>query len=238
MDDAKEPSRKPQPGPVLRQELAKAATTHPLEELQGRGIQRVRLISESRLQELMEVALKRAIEISLGDPALPESLRHLLQERSRQEFWELVQGKAEPPGKPQAANGPAEETAIPAVVLDDESTEPPEPTPALDARMIRDLTALIEKDWRAELKEVKDSQRQQLQFLEARISKLVQAIGSTERALACLQETDSPRAPALRTTGADPGIDPHHPLYGKKSELLLALFEANLELRELERSET
>ncbi len=105
---------------------------------------------------------------------------------------------------------------------------------SFENRMVQSISALLEKDWRNELREVKNSHREQLGVLEQRISSLVRALETTDRVLSRIQSTPlgfaAPSLPGGEATEAGP-------LNEKKSQLLRALLQANLELRQLQHGE-
>ena len=101
-------------------------------------------------------------------------------------------------------------------------------------RMAKSVSSLIEKDWKSDLEKVQQSQQSKLEMLERRISKLVEALDSTDRVLNTLQQERGTSVRDISVNGNAPGLDPSNPLYERKSELLAALFEANMELRQLQ----
>ncbi len=220
-------------GETLRRGLNEAATLHPISELRSRGIESIRLLNETRLHELVREAVKSALRDSIGELALPDSLLEALEERSQEEARRLIQAEGAAPHRTRETAPGASARPQGSVDL----SAPPAP------RMIRDLTALIETDWQSELAQVKESQRQQLELLERRISKLVKALDATDQALAQLKHQHGAVVAEGATgfavnDGTVAGVNPTRPLYEKKSQLLEALFEANLKLRELESSDS
>jgi paraquat-inducible protein B len=106
---------------------------------------------------------------------------------------------------------------------------------------VAELGNLIEKDWRADLRQMEDSNQRQISLLEQRISKLVRALESTDQVLAQIQQrqqhSNELTPTGDKTASSRSGLDPNGPLYRKKSQLLQALFQANLKLRELDQGD-
>ena len=209
----------------FRRELEEGASLCDVRDLEDRGVQKIRVLSETRLHDLMRVAVNRVLRTSLEELDLPPAAVNELRTRSEREFQALLtEGLAsESPPAP----------ALPRV--EGKITASPDEFRALEDRMTRDLTTLLDKDWRSELKQVEDSNREQLQLLERRISKLVRALESTDRLIVHIQHGRQTASVVPAETTTPSGAK--SPLSEKKSQLLQALFQANLKLRELEESE-
>lgn len=214
----------------LQQAVTETGDLRPVRDLEQTGIERVRVVSQSQLADLMSVAVNRALRQELDHIDLSPADLERLRRRTEQEYSRLLHEgleipQAEPPVADPKADLPREKPIS-------------EELASFESRMVNNLSQLLEKDWRAGLLEVQQNHRQQMGLLEKRISKLVDALESTDRALEHLQsESDQPEAASagMRSGGSrGQGLDPAGPLFQKKSELLSALFEANKQLRVLE----
>ncbi|MEM7166234.1 MAG: hypothetical protein AAF581_12260 [Planctomycetota bacterium] len=221
----------------------------PIDDLQQQGIQRVRVLSQSQLGEVLRVAVNRAVRRQLGDLDLPVPVLERLRDATELEYARLlveglehpVESATPPPPPPPRRVAPPPPPAAPtapAPAAPQAEVAPPQP-PAqdlegLEERMAQNISNLLQKDWRSDLQQVQESQHSQLQLLEQRIAKLVGALESTDRLVSQIQES-RPADAAPGTPDSDgAGPDPESPLYERKSELLSALFQANMELRELQ----
>ncbi|MFQ5653406.1 MAG: hypothetical protein ACE5GW_01580 [Planctomycetota bacterium] len=234
--------------------ISAASSTHKVGDLARHGIRKVRLLSESHLRDALRVAVNRAILSLLDDLQLPEDALRRLRERAESEFRALVEEGLEASDRDPQGAGSATLASTPrhpaphaagGGLPGPDGAGVPEEFRTFEQRMLRDLTSLIERDWKSDLQSVRDSQGKKLDMIERRISKLVLAIESTDRLLAHMQHG---RRTAREGYGAgiSPSIPPHldpaapldveSPLHEKKQELLQALFQANLKLKELEGS--
>ena len=243
-------SVKPDPHtPRLKPAMAEAGSLHEVSDLERNGIRKVCVLSTSRLQELMRVAVNRALRSSLDELQLPSEALQKVSLRAEVEYERLVKAGLESPGPPPAPrdapsglreflNREEENLRGLAHGIPDASNMSYDISPksdefrAFEDRMVQNLSTLLEKDWRSELDRVQSSHRKQLSLLERRISKLVRALESTDRVLAHVQTGRGDAA-----AGGDGELEPVSPLTEKKSQLLAALFQTNLELRELQKDD-
>lgn len=237
---------------ALQRILTETGSVQRVQELEKHGIQQVRLMSASRMQDLVRVAVNRVLRSSLDDIEIDDRTRDELLRRATEEFEVLVREGIVPEPSPEPAPGP-EGVGLREVLDKEERTmrglvqgQPQDGEVSLnisplsdefrafEERMVGSISELLDKDWRTELTKVQDSQRHQLELLEQRISKLVRALESTDRVLAHVQRG--------RTTAGEDGVEytPEDvsPLTEKKSQLLQALFQANLQLRSLHDDDT
>ena len=157
---------------------------------------------------------------------MPRETRQIIATRALNEFGRLA--RAESRGEALVESGSVPEPLPDPGRVEVDMSPISDEFKAFEDRMLHNISSLLDNDWRSELREVENSHRSQLELLERRISKLVHALESTDRILA----TQSRRAPA---GDAPPGeeLEPVSPLTKKKAQLLQALFQANLQLREL-----
>lgn len=223
--------------PTLQKLLEDAGSVRPLGELRERGIKRIRVLSESQLTQAMRIAFNRALRHQLGSLDLPAAVLERLREAAEWEYRSLLADGLEhvtpdfpttlvtPPPTPSAPS--ADLPRVPPPNLDPGSPE----FHKIEERMAHNLTELVRKDWRTELAAATRHQQDHLEALEQRIGKLVQALESTDRVLHRIQQVRPTESAPL---GANANaLDPASPLFERKSELLTALFQANMELREL-----
>lgn len=247
------------PGRILRKHLEAAAQLHEVSTLQSRGVRKVRVLSESRMQDVARIAVYRAVQAFLAEYDLDPETQAELEARSETEFRSLVTLGFDPTSLdlgsvslPASAASVAIDEVLArelnrlAELARDDAPEgdaveagsghaagvPTSDSNGVEDRMARDITRLIERDWKNELAQVENSHRQQLEILEARIAKLVSALESTDRVLAHLQE-QRPAAAGSADTGRTAPRARSGPLVEKKSQLLDALFQANVHLQEL-----
>ena len=235
---------------ALRRILTETGSVQRVQELEKHGIQQVRVMSASRLQDLVRVAVNRVLRSSLDGLDLDDATRETLTKRASEEFETLMREGIVPEPAPAAADSrlglgevlDQEERAMRGLVqgATGEAEAPVSISPlsdefrAFEERMVGSISELLDKDWRSELHKVQDSHRHQMELLEQRISKLVHALESTDRVLAHVQQG--------RTAAAEDGVEytPEDlsPLTEKKSQLLQALFQANIQLRQLHDEDT
>jgi len=184
-------------------------------ELQARGIKKVRLVSEGQYKASLKLAVGKATVELLGDLDLPEEVLLLIRERA---FDEIARGSDDRGTGRSVSAGGEDHPGL-------EEPPPPESRP----ETIDDVSRVLSADWREEIDDVRDSQRLQVERLEARIENLMQALNATDQLLLGLAEITT-----TASTGTQEEIDTPGLLMGKKSELLEQLFQANLVLRELE----
>ncbi|MGE3165312.1 MAG: hypothetical protein AB7O52_10445 [Planctomycetota bacterium] len=228
--------------PTFEQALDRTGRLSPVADLQQTGIDRVRVVSRSQLAELTRVAVNRAIRALVSELDLPADAMASIHQRAEVEYGLLVAEGLEVPQRDWRETLATEGTLLDTLANEGSAPAVPEAgtdVNALEARVVRNLTEIIEKDWQASLREVQQGHQRQIDLLEARIAKLVNALESTDRMLQQLhqQPPSFAHAPGNRRAGAGRhGLDPENPLFEKKSQLLAALFAANKELRQIESS--
>ncbi len=231
-------------GMLLETELGNAATTHGVAELESKGIRRVRVLNRERLEGAARVAINRTLRTQLSGLDLPDEVRSAIEQRALAEFTQLISDGLAP--ESNASTRPedlhtlmAQEQRRVHDLVGGAPTTPLKPSErsdevvAMESRMARDLGDLLENDWKKELAQVETNHRNQLGILEQRISKLVRALESTDRVLEHMK-VQTPSNVNNVDESSPAALDPQSPLFEKKSQLLSALFQANLELKELE----
>ncbi len=215
----------PSEGPLS---LPHSSVQH-LEQLQEKGIRKMRVVSQSQFQEAARKAVARALLETLGDVEISAEARQRLLQRAHACLGEDL--KAAAPGSVEPGAGQATVDAKPRIqVPGPKQRQVEEAAPAggqksalgqREKALLVQLSKLIARDWRSELATVRDSQRNQVERLEMRIEELTLALQATDNAL---------------TSSGDPRIDAlevQSPFDSKKSELLDQLFQANVALRAL-----
>ena len=214
----------------------------PVDDLQQQGIRKVRVLSQSQLGEVLRVAVNRAVRRQLGELDLPIAVLEQLRDATELEYARLLAEGLErapapvtPPPPPPPAQVAPRPAPQPAQLAPDPAPAPPSAElDGMEERMAQNISQLLQKDWRSDLQQVQESQQSKLELLEQRISKLVGALESTDRLVSQIKDTRATNDPAGSADDAAGGLDPDSPLIGRKSELLSALFQANMELRELQ----
>ena len=191
---------------------------HHVEELRRKGIQKVRVVGQSQLQELAREAVARAVlELAESLEVSEETKKSLvgraqetILKESREELPEIID---EPAMKP--------DVQLKTPSTDAESTAVSLPMALQDQEMLKELSRLIARDWRSELNSVQDSHRAQVERLEMRIKELTRALRATHQVLTRGKEEKGTEDLVLM------------PFDHKKEELLDQLFQANVALREI-----
>ena len=182
-------------------------------ELQARGIKKVRLVSEGQYRASLRLAVSKASVELLGDLELPQEILDLIRQRALEE---ISRSSSYPGSAPVEESEESQQSYIP------NSSAPPPTT-------IDKVSQVLSADWRSEIDDVRNTQRQQIERLESRIEDLMQALKATDQLLLGLSEIPTASSQEAQADLANSGV-----LMGKKSELLEQLFQANLVLRELE----
>lgn len=239
---------------ALKGAFQESGDVRPIDDLQQQGIQSVRVLSQSQLGEVLRVAVNRAVRRQLGDLDLPVPVLERLRDATEMEYARLLAeglehpapgpGAAPPPDSsprllsqaPQRSPMPPAQPPAPAAPVAESATQPgqTQDLDGMEQRMAQNISQLLQKDWRTDLAQVQESQQSQLQLLEQRIAKLVGALESTDRLVTKIQKTRPATDTAHAVGGDGGGPDENSPLFERKSELLSALFQANMELRELQ----
>lgn len=174
------------------QAVLRTGQLSPVSELERTGIEKVRLVSRSQLAELTRLAVNRAIRALISEIDLsPEALASV-QQRAELEYSLLVEAGLEPSTGDLRQTLEAEDSLLDALAhgssrADDRPADAPGDVAALEARVVRNLGEILEKDWQTELREVQQGHQRQMDLLETRIAKLVNALESTDRILHQLQ---------------------------------------------------
>lgn len=234
----------------LRAVVGQSGSLQPVDGLRRRGVQQIRVLSQSQLARTIQVAINRTLRKELDGIDIAVPALRTIEERAYREFERLVEAgvESEPPvhapeagfdpgllreamsrgQRPLASEGMA--TAEPATLRATEFD-----LESLERRMSQQISTLLANDLRKELAAVESSQRQQVELLESRIAKLARALESTDEILARFQDLGPSAVTPIGAGLAAPaaGLDPTSPLFEHKSQLLDALFQANLALREL-----
>ncbi|MFN0057288.1 MAG: hypothetical protein ACKVX7_02430 [Planctomycetota bacterium] len=237
---------------TLRAQLVAGTTTHAVDDLATNGIRKVRVLSESQLSSTLRLAVNRVLRDQLQGLGLTAEQVRILSDRSEKELHELLAAglTSQNAEETTTARVGAHPSTIESILADEQlalqkllhgetlsssiTKNTSEDLMTLEKRIAQDLGSLIDKDWRNELRQIEDSNKRQILLLEQRISKLVRALESTDRVLAHLQQQPGSQVgPGQFAAGA--ALDSDNPLYQKKSQLLQALFQANLKLRELDK---
>ena len=213
------------------------SSIHPMEELQKKGIRKLRIISESQLKQTAREAVAHALLEALEGLDVPDVLRQELRIRAAKFLGkEQIDAPQEQQLAPVAEIHVSSPLVIPSVSNSsaDVSIGAPEvdendsgsPLGKREKALLLQLSRLIAQDWRSELALVRDSQRDQVERLEMRIQELTMALQATDQVL----ETNakSRQEPAEITI----------PFDNKKSELLDQLFQANVALRALSQGQS
>ena len=208
------PSR---PDPTL---LPEGAKVQEVEALRDRGIEKVRLISQTQFATAVRDAVARELLELLDGLELTEEQREGLEERA----LARLTGDRPPP-----ALAPANSDATPVAKAPDFDFA------AMEKRLLDEIGRLVAQNWQDEIKTAQDSQTSQIRRLEGRIDSLMRALDQVERMMDRMPETGPAPSPA---DGGSSSLAPAGgALGGIKNELLEQLFEANLALRELEAGE-
>ncbi|MBN1418089.1 MAG: hypothetical protein JXP34_04895 [Planctomycetes bacterium] len=224
----------PAPQIDVRQAIDEGTAMTSVDELQARGVRKLKVISESRINERINQAVAAAIERYMSENRPPEGDLARIRADARREFGVLLKEMQE---DAKAASREMRdffrrELDLQKSLLEPGAPKPSSPALAVDSpefrefqdRMAENISKLIAADWKSDLDDVRMTQRQKIEALENRLSKLLLALESTERVLASLQGRGGRR-------GAPP---PKSPLGEQKSMLLREIFNANLELQKLE----
>lgn len=236
------------PSRILRKHLDAAAQVHTVDTLQTRGVRQVRVLSESRMRDIARIAVYRAVQSFLGEFDLDPETQREIEARAEEEYQSLLVFGLDAEAVVPAAESPASDALDEVLareqkrlsgLVNDGVSSPARPDVGsrsdqepfdLETQMADDITRLVELDWKKELAQVESSHREQLAALEARIGKLVSALEATDRVLEHMQHQTS----SGQTAVAAPKRVMSGPLVKKKSQLLDALFQANVQLQELE----
>lgn len=225
------PDQNPEQNP--EQTSFPGSSIHPVEELQRKGIRKLRVIPESQLKKTAREAVAHALLELLDGLEIDEPVRQELRIRANQLLGNPPQ--VAPCPAPEPASGPRQITSAPLVIPSfqnvptDVSIEQGNgneeaagnPLGKREKALLLQLSRLISQDWRSELATVRDSHRDQVDRLEVRIQELTQALQATDQVL----ETSSQQNQANQEVNT--------PFDHKKSELLDQLFQANVALRAL-----
>ncbi len=250
--DSRAPASPPEP---LRAVVARSGSLHTVDDLKSKGLARVRVLSQSQLQDSIDLAIHRTLSERLAGIELAESALRGIEERVRAQFATLLERGLVTDARPTEEAPRSAPVPVPSALKDEArrleelvtggagaplTADPralPEELDILEKRMASSLSRLLGQDLRKELAGVEDSARRQVELLEQRIAKLARALESTDRVLGHLQRAREGTRPvaAAPLAGDSLGLDPESPLYERKSQLLEALFQANLELRERRR---
>ena len=224
------------------------SSIHQMEELQKKGIRKLRIISESQLKQTAREAVAHALLEALDGLDVPDVVRQELRIRAakilgkeqievpQEQHKEQIEAPQEQQLAPVAeihissplvipsVSNPSADVSIGAPEVDEKA--PGSPLGKRENALLLQLSRLIAQDWRSELALVRDSQRAQVERLEMRIQELTMALQATDQVL----ETNakSRQEPAEITI----------PFDNKKSELLDQLFQANVALRALSQGQS
>jgi len=225
----------PAPRIDVRQAIDEGTAVTSVAELQARGVRKLKVISESKINERINQAVATAIERYMAENRPPDDDLARIRADARREFGVLLKEMQE---DAKAASREMREFFRRELDLQDSLLEPGAARPSSPAlaadtpefrefqdRMAENISRLIASDWKSELDDVRLTQRQKIEALENRLSKLVLALESTERVLSSLQGRGARRT----------ALPPKSPLGEQKSMLLREIFNANLELQKLER---
>lgn len=211
------------------------SSVHPLQELQDKGIQKLRIVTPAQLRETARKAVSRALLEMLDGLALPSEQHQQILARANQYMSPTIATAADRDETTEVVEEGREVTAP--MIKVPSPVNPPLPTPAAaeqasasvsdgplgkrEKALLIQLSKLIARDWRTEMATVRDTQNTQVERLEMRIEELTLALQATDHAIA---------------VGGDLEIDQlevKSPFDHKKSELLDQLFQANVALREI-----
>lgn len=200
-----------------------ASSVHELQDLQKKGISRMRVVSASQLRDSARMALAQALNEMLGEIQICGEERQLILDRAQSHLM---------PSNPSIDPSPVETPEVapasePVSRADEAHQSQPQasaskgPLGEREKALLVQLSRLIARDWRTELATVRDSQRTQVERLEMRIEELTLALHATDHALASEDKQCTAE------------LEVKSPFDHKKSELLDQLFQANVALRSL-----
>ncbi len=205
----------------------RASSVHELQDLQKKGIHKMRVVSASQLRDTARKAVAKALTEILDQvqisgeerkQLLDRAMSHLLAPATQTaSMAEVLEPAAAPSSKVSEANIVPEESPP-----QNQTTASRGPLGQREKALLVQLSQLIARDWRSELATVRDSQRTQVERLEMRIEELTLALQATDHALAIEGEKEIAE------------LEVKSPFDHKKSELLDQLFQANVALRSLE----
>ena len=203
-----------------------ASSVHELQDLQKKGISKMRVVSASQLRNSARIALAQALNEMLGEIQICGKERQLILDRAQSHLM-----PSNPGTDPSPVETPEVAPAAEPVSRADEAKKAQQSQPQASASkgplgerekaLLVQLSRLIARDWRTELATVRDSQRTQVERLEMRIEELTLALQATDHALASEDKQSTAE------------LEVKSPFNHKKSELLDQLFQANVALRSI-----
>jgi hypothetical protein len=232
-----------------------------VEELQKRGVSNLRSISLTRVAALLEKAVNRALVArTIGDlpddhdsfsraarrefvrmmkagedpaGAPPEAGRAL--ERLKRELRErrrVIQEQQAKLSRDPGVEGPADQELELRLqrLFQAWGGDPQRPSP-LESEVIRLAVGELRQERRRGRQALLDDHRREIDKLERRVRKLSTMLEDTEQELQHALTTDPGDAGIASIYDAVQGLDGRDREFAKKSELMSAIFQANLELR-------
>lgn len=213
------------------------SSIHPVEELQKKGIKKLRVIPESQLKKAAREAVAVAILELIDDLDIADQVRQELRIRANKVLGHGETSAANVDQSNQDSSDPRQVTTSPLVIPSFQkvapeipagqgqpvANSPGNPLGEREKALLLQLSKLIAQDWRSELASVRDSHRDQVERLECRIQELTHALQTTDQILG--NNTDQ--------KATDPQMN--ESFDNTKSELLDQLFQANVALRALSR---
>ena len=211
------------------------SSVHPLQELQDKGIQKLRIVTPAQLRETARRAVSRALLEMLDGLALPSEQHQQILARANQYMSPTIATAADRDEATEVVEEGREVTAP--MIQVPSPVNPPMPTPAAaeqasasvsdgplgkrEKALLIQLSKLIARDWRTEMATVRDTQNTQVERLEMRIEELTLALQATDHAIAVNGDIEIDQ------------LEVKSPFDHTKSELLDQLFQANVALREI-----
>ncbi|MGE4603107.1 MAG: hypothetical protein AAEJ65_09405 [Planctomycetota bacterium] len=146
------------------------SSIHQMEELQKKGIRKLRIISESQLKQTAREAVAHALLEALEDLDVPDVVRQELRIRAakilgkeqidapqEQQLAPVAEIHVSSPLVIPSVSNPSADVSIGAPEVDEKA--PGSPLGKREKALLLQLSRLIAQDWRSELALVRDSQR-------------------------------------------------------------------------------
>lgn len=195
-------------------------------ELEGRGIDKIRLFSRTQIETAVRDAVGREILACLDGIELDPETRDRLRERALARLsGDLTEG-------PPAASAPRAPESVAPATTSSAAAGPAFDFAGMEKRLVDEIGRLVSQNWKDGLHDATESQRATIGRLEGRIETLMRALEQVEK---MMEDMPAPTAGSAAASAA--GAPGGGALGGIKDELLEKLFEANLALRELEAEE-
>ncbi len=211
------------------------SSVHPLQELQDKGIQKLRVVTQTQLRETARKAVSRALLEMLDGLALPSAQHQQILARANQYMSPTIATAVDRGESTEMVEEDREVTApmikvptpvmpTPAAAEQESASVSDGPFGKREKALLIQLSKLIARDWRTEMASVRDTQNSQVERLEMRIEELTLALQATDHAIAVNGDLEIDQ------------LEVKSPFDHKKSELLDQLFQANVALREISES--